>query len=93
MAFSNKSQLSATFIWAKTSNLVKKFSYAVGEEYNISYFTEIIYFWFCWLLNNNEWPLPPKSELLCSMDKHNFPPQLVPKCGYLNDDSNTTMEW
>ena len=68
-------------------------SYAVGEEYNISYFTEIIYFWFYWLLDNDEWPLPTKSELLCSMDKHNFLPQIVPKCWYFNDDSISTMEW
>ena len=50
-------------------------------------------FWFYWLLTSNEWPLPPKLELVCPMDEHNFPPQIVPKCEYLNDASISTIEW
>ena len=46
--------------------------HAVGEEHNISYVTEIIYFWFHWLLTNDKWPLPPKSELLSFIDEHKF---------------------
>ena len=53
--------------------------YAVGEEHNISYFTEIICFWFYRLLDNDEWPLPPKSEFLCSMDQHNISTQIFHK--------------
>ena len=52
-------------IWSNIPN-------AVGEKHNNSYVTEFIYFWFYWLLTNNEWPLPPKSELLCSMEEHMF---------------------
>ena len=53
--------------------------YAVGEKHSISYVTEIIYFGFYWILNNGEWPLPPKPELLCSMDEHNFSTQIFHK--------------
>ena len=53
--------------------------YTVGEEQNISYITEIIYFGFYWILNNDERPLPPKSELLCSTDEHNFFTQIFHK--------------
>ena len=55
------------------------FPYAVGKEHNISYFSEIISFWFYWLLTSDESPLPQKSELLCSMDKHKFSTPNFPK--------------
>ena len=28
-------------------------------------------------MNGNEWPLPPKLKLVCSMDEHNFLRQIV----------------
>ena len=40
------------------------------------WFPETIYFWFCWLLIVNEWPLPPKLELLWSTVNQSFPPKL-----------------
>ena len=67
--------------------------YAVGEEHNISYFTKTIYFWFHSLSTGKEWPLPTKLELVCSIDEHNFPPHIFPKCWYFSDDSISTMEW
>ena len=41
-------------------NFSQNVPYAVGEEHNISYFTEIVYFRFYWLLNNDKWPPTPK---------------------------------
>ena len=59
---------------------------AVGEECNISCFTKTIYFVFYWRFTSNKWPITPKLELVCSMDKHNIPPQNIPKYWYFSDD-------
>ena len=49
------------FSLCKNIKFCQNVPYAVGEEHNVSYFTEMIYFWFYWLFTNDEWPLIPKN--------------------------------